>query len=86
MPRFSVENMHFFNSFVIGYQFGSTIVPYNEEDQNEYGWLRENRCLKLMQFAKRSQVYVNQNEISFILFQRRSQQFRHWTNLCCEKN
>ncbi|VIO88297.1 Ku70/Ku80 beta-barrel domain containing protein [Brugia malayi] len=39
-----------------GYKFGTTIVPYNEEDQKEYGWKPENRCLKLIQFAKRSQI------------------------------
>lgn len=41
---------------VVGYKFGTTIVPYNEEDQKEYGWKQENRCLKLIQFTKRSQV------------------------------
>uniref|UniRef100_A0AAF5Q2Y4 VWFA domain-containing protein n=1 Tax=Wuchereria bancrofti TaxID=6293 RepID=A0AAF5Q2Y4_WUCBA len=39
-----------------GYKFGTTIVPYNEEDQKEYGWKPENRCLKLIQFTKRSQI------------------------------
>ncbi|MCP9257319.1 X-ray repair cross-complementing protein 5 [Dirofilaria immitis] len=41
---------------VKGYKFGTTIVPYNEEDQKEYGWKQENRCLQLIQFAKRSQI------------------------------
>lgn len=41
---------------VAGYRFGTTVVPYNEEDQKEYGWKRENRCLKLIQFTKRSQI------------------------------
>uniref|UniRef100_A0A158Q7C1 Methionine--tRNA ligase, mitochondrial n=1 Tax=Elaeophora elaphi TaxID=1147741 RepID=A0A158Q7C1_9BILA len=41
---------------VKGYKFGTTIVPYNDEDQKEYGWKQENRCLKLIQFTKRSQI------------------------------
>uniref|UniRef100_A0A0M3I3G5 Ku domain-containing protein n=1 Tax=Ascaris lumbricoides TaxID=6252 RepID=A0A0M3I3G5_ASCLU len=39
-----------------GYTFGATIVPFNEEDQKEYGWKRESRCMKLLQFAKRSEI------------------------------
>uniref|UniRef100_A0A914ZQW3 Ku domain-containing protein n=1 Tax=Parascaris univalens TaxID=6257 RepID=A0A914ZQW3_PARUN len=39
-----------------GYTFGATIVPFNEEDQKEYGWKRESRCMKLLQFTKRSEI------------------------------
>ncbi|VDN20033.1 unnamed protein product [Gongylonema pulchrum] len=42
-----------------GYKFGSTIVPFNEEDRKEYGWVKESRCFKLLQFTKRSQGYLN---------------------------
>lgn len=57
---------------VAGYKFGTTIVPYNEEDQKEYGWKQENRCLKLIQFTKRSQV--NEKDI---LCDQRSNFFRN---------
>ncbi|VDN22421.1 unnamed protein product [Gongylonema pulchrum] len=40
---------------ILRYKFGSTIVPFNEEDRKEYGWIKESRCLKLLQFTKRSQ-------------------------------
>ncbi|VDK75608.1 unnamed protein product [Litomosoides sigmodontis] len=46
----------FEGEIVKGYKFGTTIVPYNDEDQKEYGWKQENRCLKLIQFSKRSQI------------------------------
>ncbi|EFO26243.1 ku P80 DNA helicase [Loa loa] len=46
----------FAKEIVKGYKFGTTIVPYNAEDQKEYGWKHENRCLKLIQFTKRSQI------------------------------
>uniref|UniRef100_A0A0N5AP56 Ku domain-containing protein n=1 Tax=Syphacia muris TaxID=451379 RepID=A0A0N5AP56_9BILA len=42
---------------VKGYTFGSTIVPFNDADFQEYGWKREIRTLSLIQFAKRSEVY-----------------------------
>ncbi|VDN03152.1 unnamed protein product [Thelazia callipaeda] len=41
---------------VKGYKFGTTIIPYNDEDQKEFGWKSENRCLKLIQFAKRTEI------------------------------
>ncbi|CAG9536799.1 unnamed protein product [Cercopithifilaria johnstoni] len=46
----------FEGEIVKGYKFGTTIVSYNEEDQKEYGWKQENRCLKLIQFTKKSQI------------------------------
>ncbi|VDM45986.1 unnamed protein product [Toxocara canis] len=39
-----------------GYTFGSTVVPFNDEDEKEYGWKRESRCMKLLQFSKRSDI------------------------------
>ncbi|MFH4974477.1 hypothetical protein AB6A40_001186 [Gnathostoma spinigerum] len=41
---------------VKGYLFGKSVMPFNEEDEKEYGWKRETRCLKLIQFTKRSNI------------------------------
>ncbi|VDD93390.1 unnamed protein product [Enterobius vermicularis] len=41
---------------VRGYTFGATIVPFNDADREEYGWKKEVRSLRLIQFSQRSQI------------------------------
>lgn len=48
-------------TFFSGYTFGATIVPFNDADREEYGWKKEVRSLRLIQFSQRSQVCLPHN-------------------------